>query len=224
MSDTSQQFENVFLLHVAASFDKQVYLAESLGEDHTWELDMNARTITFDDKLSFKVQVLGTESYELKTWLWAWANESPIPDDMRHASRQLKAFGERHGVREFKHAEVTVSEELTGYHFAVAATGIVEAQSFYRCDYSGGALYALIKDPTYRWHISDPLQRILRIFPQVVRRIQFTDHKTALANYLTFYGYKAVRGDGFVLAEDDSGPVLRAEFDENRRLTNLDIQ
>ena len=27
-------------------------------------------------------------------------NESPIPDDMRHASRQLKEFGERHGVRE----------------------------------------------------------------------------------------------------------------------------
>ena len=87
--------------HVFRVLENQFRLYQFLGT-HEWSFDMEAGRFTFVNSETKEVlarcpvQILGTESKESNTWLWAWANEaSQIPDPLLAGSRMVKSEGEK---------------------------------------------------------------------------------------------------------------------------------
>ncbi|MCC6905971.1 MAG: hypothetical protein IT326_09025 [Anaerolineae bacterium] len=214
-------FDSLFLAHIAASYDKQVYLHDSLGDNHRWQFDLTEGILTFNSRLSFAAQVLGTESLESHTWMWGWANEaSGIPPHLLEAALKMRALGEREHIRAFTASQMLLDGHISGYRFAVSACGVTQANCFYRAEYDGGALYLLIRDPAFRWRITDPLLRIARLFPEMVAKVGISNHLNALLHYLQFYELDWTRTDRYISARQP-GTTLTAEFDAEHRLVTL---
>ena len=72
-------FLDHFTQHIGTSFARQLALADYLGECR-WQVDVVGGTIHFEDKGSYPIQLLGSESEMEGTWLWAWANEMLVQE------------------------------------------------------------------------------------------------------------------------------------------------
>ena len=82
------------------AFDRQLLFADLIG-DLPWAYELQAGIVSFGDPFSWQAEVLGTESEESSTWLWAWANDaSTIPKQQQAASLKLKALDREHGIAE----------------------------------------------------------------------------------------------------------------------------
>ncbi len=67
---------------------------ESLIGDSMHEIELDAGIIRFND-LQFPLQVLGTESDNTLTWLWAWSDEqTEIPSALMQSAIQLRNWGQ----------------------------------------------------------------------------------------------------------------------------------
>jgi len=113
------------------SLEKQDKLAFLLG-DHTYELDLEAGKIRFNDDREFSFQVLGTESDNTLTWLWAWADEQTevVPEHLLQASRQLRDWGRHAGIREFISPAVDL-DRADGRVLSMIAAELCRASCFY---------------------------------------------------------------------------------------------
>ena len=81
----------MFSSHAVFSFDKQLLLADLIG-DLPWAFDLPSGILSFGDQFAWRAEVLGTESDEAKTWMWAWANhESNIPEQQQAAAALVRA-------------------------------------------------------------------------------------------------------------------------------------
>lgn len=209
-------------IYAAASFDKQLQLADLVG-DLSWNFDLHSGTLSFGDKHCWQAQVLGTESHVNNTWLWAWANErSNIPPQLLDAALTVKKYGEQHGIPELTEPELPLGDEVNGHMLAMIASGICEADAYYRGPYEGGAVFLLIKDEKFERHSGNPVLRILHVFPQAISAIDIHDHRVAFVSYLGYYGLKGEPEDNAVVVRQDGKVVIRAEFDELNRLTKLE--
>ena len=71
------------------AFKQQLHLGDLVG-DLPWAFDVPTGTLSFGD-LHWHAQILGTESHQTNTWLWAWANTgSNLPPALIQASLQMK--------------------------------------------------------------------------------------------------------------------------------------
>lgn len=230
----SQQFEDLFTRHGAASFDKQIYLEAMLGKSG-WAFDLNSGVLAFrrphEEDLQLNVQVLGTESEDSHTWLWGWANPSGIPETLLRSANELKALGATANVPELVTAELPITPRMTPQRIAMVACGVQRAACFFRASYPRGALYLLIKDPRYKRSITRPIPRIARVFPMFLSDYAVADQRTALISYLRFYrldvqeeNRRIVATTRFVsrsLIGTAAPQRLIGEFDEEDRLMSL---
>jgi len=183
---------HLYTQHAAASFDKQVYLRAMLGKAR-WSFALEQGTLAFSqphEMLQLSVQLLGTESQDSNTWLWAWANqESGIPTKSLEAVQQLRSIGQTQQVPELMQSELALTEEINGGRLAAIATGICRAACYFRVAYPGGVLYMLIKDAQYKRSVRHPLQRIAKLFPAFAkeRDALLLNQRTAYLSYLSFY-------------------------------------
>lgn len=107
----------------ARSFDKQLHLGDLIGECD-WNVDLKQGLLSFQDRYSWRIQILGTESTRGNTWLWAWANvASNLPPNLIEASLQLREFGKEHGIPEFTEAKLSL-DQIDGHTIALIASGI----------------------------------------------------------------------------------------------------
>lgn len=220
----------LFTQFAAAGLDKQLCVADLLGDNHTWNFDLAKGTLQFDtqrepfarsERLTCQAQVLGTESTIDNTWLWGWANgDSSIPASLLHYSSDLKAYGERHGIEEFIEPESLLSDTVNGAWLATIATGLLNANFYYRCSYDDGALFVLVADSTFRCGLSDPLRRITSVFPQLVAHVA-VNHRTAFLNYLHYYNLTTIDDGLRVTGSMPSGQSVTAVFDSLDRLVDL---
>lgn len=206
-----------------ASVDQQSCLSDLVGEDY-WSVDLAAGLIYFSDRYQWHVQLLGTESAASGTWLWAWANtESNIPAHLLAASLALKAYGEQHGIPELTTPQLPL-DQIDGHTLALLASGICEANAYYRCPYEGGALFVLIMDENFPKRTDPPLQRVATVFPQTIASLEVPDHKLALAGYLDHYGLTHEQDGDKIVVKENGEPVLTAAFDAQNRLTKLEAK
>ncbi|GIV85730.1 MAG: hypothetical protein KatS3mg052_2737 [Candidatus Roseilinea sp.] len=230
----SQKFEDLFIKHGAASFDKQIYLDAMLGKCG-WAFDLNSGILAFrrphEDDLQLNVQVLGTESEDSQTWLWGWANPSSIPAALLKLANELKAFGAVAGVPELVTPELPITSAVNPQRIALIACGVQRAACFFRAPYPRGALYLLIKDPRYKRSVTRPIPRIVRIFPAFLSRYPVHHPRAALLSYLQFYRLDVREEGQRIIATTKAAPrsplgagapqQLIAEFDEQDRLIAL---
>lgn len=213
-------YDQLFLQHVAASYDKQMLLSDLIG-GNDWQFDMTAGTLSFGSEHTFRIQLLGTESTHSNTWLWAWANEaSGIPANLLVASEQMKNVGRQHAIHEFLHPDWDLTDRLNGHMLSMIASGVCNCNAYYRGPYDGGALFMLIRDPAYWQPVSKPLLRVTTLFPQLVSNIPINDQQTAFRHYLAYYGAQVEEKGSEMTAQLDKD-VITASFDQHRRLTNI---
>jgi len=213
---------NISCRHAAASFDKQLHLSELVGEVD-WHFDMASGLLSFGNRFAWHVQLLGTESEETHTWLWAWANEgSDIPPFLLQVALQMKALGEQQQIPELT-TPMFPLDGIDGHFLAMLASGACKADAYYRCTYDDGAAYLLVQDENFPKNTEPPIQRIPSVFPQAIASIEIANHKEALAGYLEHNGLVGeAEGDTLVVKEDGEA-VLTATFDGQNRLAKLEV-
>ncbi|MEN7551645.1 DUF6882 domain-containing protein [Rapidithrix thailandica] len=214
----AQSFEELFEQHGALAFEKQFLLSEVIGENH-WQFDMNAGCISFGQELVFPVQVIGSLSFGDNSWMWGWANtQSGIPENLLEQSNALKALGEKLNIQELTEAHFAVGDNFE-HKIGMIASGLFGASSYYLANYGKGTLVVTIQsdqipDVNYNYP-----EKIFTTFPQLIGSIDI-NHREAFKNYLIDRGFQ-LKTDAHSIEGLKDGKTVRAEFDEQGRLTHL---
>ena len=157
--------------------------------DRHGPFDVPTGTLSFGTTHRWHAQILGTESHETNTWLWAWANTgSNLPFALIQASLQMKQLGEQQQIPELTEPQIPLTDEINGHVLSMIASGVCDADAYYRGPYDGGAAFLLIKDAKFPPSKEPPLARLAHFFPQAISAFSIPDHRLALTSYLDQYG------------------------------------
>ena len=125
------------------SLEKQAKFERLVGE-HFAEFDLDAGILKIDNDLALPFQVLGTQSDNTLTWLWAWSEEhADVQPDQITAAIKLKEWGLKQGIEEFFMPEVDI-ERADGMMISLIAAEVCKASCYYRDAYEGGAVFVLL--------------------------------------------------------------------------------
>lgn len=201
--------------YALASLEKQDKLEALIG-DSLHELDLDAGRLRFN-AFAFPMQVLGTESDNTLTWLWAWADEqTDIPEALLQDSLRLKIWGAQAGVPEFTAPSVDLAA-ADGHAMALIAAQVSRASCFFADHYEGGAAYLLLSDRIIDEQPPFDRDRLLRRMSDLFSRYEL-DQRAALRSYLELKEIAFTEGENLINAELDSRERLNAEFDDTGRL------
>jgi hypothetical protein len=155
--------------------------------------------------------------------LWSWANTaSNLPPEVIEAAEMMRQFGEQQEITEFTRPQLELGE-LDGHLLSLIASGICKANAYYRAPYDGGAAFLLIRDDRFPKQSEPPLARIVKVFPEALAALPIQNHRLALSSYLDYYGIPAKPDGDSIVVHDGEEPALTANFDEQDRLTSLDV-
>jgi hypothetical protein len=200
------------------SLEKQDKLDNVIG-DYLFELDLENGKVRFNE-LEFSCQVLGTESDNTITWLWAWADEqTEVPLDLITASRELKDWGKRLGVEEFTVPAMDLSK-ADGRAFSLIASELCKANAYYRDAYEGGSLFVLLFDARIDNQPSFDLTRLSRQLLDFISYYEL-NHRNVLFSYLQAKGLSPIEYGSRMVCKLETGELLSAEFDALGRLVLL---
>lgn len=201
------------------SLEKQEKLARLIG-DHTVEVDFETGIVRFSGDLVFPFQVLGTESDNTLTWLWAWADEqSELPEDLLKSSRQIREWGAGEGIRECIAPSVDLVG-VDGHVFSMIASAICRASCYYHDPYDGGASFLLLFGDEIDRQPSFDTAALSRQFSHLISLYEI-NHRAALLSYFKGKELPYSEQGNAVLGELESGEGLRAEFDGPGRLLSI---
>jgi hypothetical protein len=139
-----------------------------LSRYQRWEWDLDKGQITFSNDgvpmVIANFQVVGSLSEATDTWLWSWANPH-IKDDLVEDMFKVKAFGERHGLKDLIEEKWSAAEK-DGWIMTAISLKLLESAGAYRCPVEYGYWFILFKEI---WHTShaeldagaDPNQHVL---------------------------------------------------------------
>jgi hypothetical protein len=212
---------SLFHRHVAFSFDKQLQLADLIGELN-WSFNKPSGVLSFGDRFQWHVEILGTEAYDQDTWLWAWANQgSNIPAKLLEGSLTMKALGEEQRISELVTPELSLGD-LNGHMLCLIASGVCQANAYYRGPYTGGAAFFMIKDAKFPKPDVVPLARILSVFPQLISALEIPNHRLAFMGYLEDYGLVGKDEGSTIVVRENDKELMTATFNERNLLTELE--
>ncbi len=213
-----ETYDTLLEKYAGVAFEKQYSLVDLIG-DSDWGVDMETGLISFGDRLSAPMQILGTYSYDSATWLWAWANEaSNIPRELQKEANFLREFGEDNKV-EFLTMDEYKMEPTDVHSLGLIASGMFGSSAYYAGDYGDGILLVTIKDERIDDVAYNEQARILSVFPEIAR-IFAVNHKRALSSYLEAKEY-AVTMNNNKLSACKATNSISAEFDDMGRLLNI---
>jgi hypothetical protein len=216
MPKLTEYFEQFALI----SLEKQDKMDLLFGE-HSYDLDLDAGKIRFNDNLDVTFQVLGTESDNTLIWLWAWADEQTeeVPVDLLKASRDLRDWGAHEGVPEFTLPAVDL-HQADGHVLSMIACELCKASCYLRDAYEGGSAFLLLYDKLIDAQPIFDLSRLSRRFVDLISRYEI-NHRNVLLSYLRIRGLSLEEKGSAIISGLDSGERLSAEFDSAGRLTRL---
>ncbi len=209
---TMTAFIEYFETYLLAALEKQRRFQLLVG-DHAFELDLDVGKARFDSR-EYSFQVLGTESDNTLTWLWAWADEqAELSDDLIASARTLKAWGEHEHLHEFTSPSVDL-DRADGTMIALIGSMLAGASCYYRDSYEGGALFILLFGVPTAGLPALTRAELRRSLLDTAARYDF-NHLRALRSYLRHAG----------LSFDETAQTLTAELATGERLLtefNLD--
>lgn len=216
----NKQLLSTYTKHAAATLDKQIHL-NSLVSDLDFVYNKQPSELAFGDECRWSAQVLGSESEESKTWLWAWANgASGFTDESLVGVRKLQKLGKSKGIVELVTPEIPF-DEFDGNFWSVIASGLIDADAYFRAPYPGGALYLVIQDATFERSEERTLARLATVFPQAIAAFPMENHARALASYASYLDLNHEITGRKLLVSDKHGGQLEAQFDQRNRLEKL---
>lgn len=209
--------EDVLVEVGLAAFDRQLAFAELVG-DRDWQLDQEAGVLRLGSDLVLPAQILGSQSDQAGTWLWAWANPS-VDDRLTAMARSVRARGGDRAMAVLTDAQVDLARIGDAHLLALAAAGLIEADAYYRCPYQGGAAFVLVDladglpdvDLGAGARAEAVIRRAIVDVPQLVSR-------RSVERYLDHLNARVSR-HGDVITID---PGLTIRFDALGRLTSIE--
>jgi len=215
MTELISYFERYALI----SLEKQARLFSFLGE-HILELDLDAGLARFDSNRAYPYQVLGTESENSLTWLWAWADEqTEVPENLLVSAIQLRSWGEKEGLPEFTIPSLDL-DRADGTMLSLIASEVCSASGYYRDHYEGGSLFLLLDGIALDNQQGFDRQGLIRQLADLASRYDF-DHRSALLSYLLAKEIPSTETGGALGAELATGERLIAEFDPAGRVRTI---
>jgi hypothetical protein len=200
-------FEKIALV----SLEKQDDLIRRLGE-HIVNLDIETGLARFNTEAVFPFQVLGTESDNSLTWLWAWAEEQPeVSEELLRSAREMKALGAREGVTEFSLPSLDLNR-ADGTMLSLIASQVCAASGYYRDPYDGGTLFILLYGADTNSPPSFDRTGLVRALTDLVSRYDF-NHRNALLSYLKMKDLPFSESGDTVNGELAGGERIIAVFD-----------
>jgi len=215
MNSIISHFENIALI----SMEKQDGLLRRLGE-HFADFDFDEGVARFDPGTVLPIQVLGTESDNSLTWLWAWADEhTEVSETLLRSARELKTWGTKEGLFEFTAPSFDL-DPADGNMLALMATEICSASGYYRDPYDGGAVFLLLFGAgSDRRHDLDRTG-LIRAMRDLASRYDI-DHRRVLSSYFAKKGLPSSGSGDTVNAELAGGERLIARFDPAGRILTI---
>ena len=214
MSSLTEHFERYALV----SLEKQARLFSLLGA-HVLDLDLDAGIARFND-LAIPFQVLGTESDNALTWLWAWADEQEeVPDSLLTAAKELKAWGGKNDLPELIIPSLDLNR-ADGMFLSLIASGVCKASGYYRDPYEGGATFLLLHGIALDDRQVFDRTGLVRQIGDLAARYDF-NHRNALLSYFTAKSIPVSVAGNTVGAELSSGERLMAEFSSRGQIVTI---
>ncbi|MEK6744114.1 MAG: DUF6882 domain-containing protein [Nitrospirota bacterium] len=215
MNKLISYFEKIALV----TLEKQNGLIIRLGE-HILELDHDRGMARFNADIAYPFQLLGTESDNSLTWLWAWADEQPeVSEGLLRSARELKAWGAREGVTEFTTPAVDLNR-ADGSILSLIATGVCAASGYYRDPYDGGTLFILLYGADNGQPPVFDRMGLVHALSDLVSRYDF-DHRNTLLSYFTMKNLPFSDTGDTVNAELAGGERFVAMFDRAGRVITI---
>lgn len=208
-------FERYALL----SLEKQVKFRQLAGE-YLAELDLEAGLIRLSQDVQFPFQVLGTESDNTLTWLWAWADEqTELPVELIKSSLEIRAWGEKEGIIECTTPSVDINR-ANGHMISMVASEICGADCYYHDAYEGGGAFLLLfgdeisRQPGFT---ADELSRHISFLLSICD----FNHRNALHSYFSLRKLPFTEHATFVVGALESGDDIRVNFDSSGKLLSI---
>lgn len=215
-------FFSLLSLSVGMAVARQVRMGELIIKENGWNVDIRARKIMFGSS-AFEMSVLGSESDESGTWLWAWANtQSNIPELATAASRRAKKA--LAGCPEFSEKKFMLDELHNGHNIAMVCMSISEKNvCYYRCPYNGGAMFAQIEGLPEEIFAPLTEAELMRQYIEVIRGF-YCDHKLLAAGMLWLNGNEFTDGGSFIdgVFGDKTLRFIFEEADGLNRVVNIE--
>lgn len=201
------------------ALEKRSKLA-TLIEELPFEFDLDGGVARFGPDLEFPAQVLGTESDNTVTWLWAWADaQEELPPAVIRSALELRAWARTKGVQEFLLPSVDL-DHLTGDAAALIASEVCSASASYRSDYEGGALYLLLFDRRIEAQPGFGFAGFRHAVEELAARFDLDQRKTILS-YFEQTGLPVTDRGETVTGRLPSGGSIIAEFDGQNRVVRI---
>jgi hypothetical protein len=205
--------------YVALGFEKQIDFSE-LIEGRSWDADLTRGTITFGEDMEFPIQIIGSFSYSVNTWLWAWANsQSNLPENLMVDAKKLKAYGVQHKIDQLRTPEYSIKQDDL-HRLGLIAVGMFNADGYYFADYGSGIMLMTVTSEEIRKNRKIGHYRIFTTFPQVISNFNL-DHKNAFIAYLKAKGYQIEEKENKIIGTKGSDRCV-AILDQSHRITNLE--
>lgn len=201
------------------SLEKQQKFESLIGEDTT-ELDLDTGIIRFSGAFEFPFQVLGTESDNTLTWLWAWADEqTEVPPELMRSAFEMKEWGAKAGIPECAAVSVDL-DKADGRVFSMIASEVCNASCYYQDSYDGGALFLLLFGAAIDGQPPFDADGLFRRFSPLISLYNF-NHRNALLSYLRLKQLPFLEQGTLITSRLESGEQLQADFDSGARLKSI---
>ncbi|NDJ86177.1 MAG: hypothetical protein GYB66_09855 [Chloroflexi bacterium] len=217
-------FLDHFTEYVGMSFARQLALSDYLGECR-WQVNTLEGVIRFENKGQYPIQILGSESDLVGTWLWAWANEMLIRDvkpDVLRDAQTMRRYGDQHSIEELTVAEFDLDGRADGHMLSQLAVGVCNANCYYRGPYDEGASFFLLYDVPLDL-LPIPVVRISTVISEVTG-VYPVDHQRMAHAFLTQQGFSISTQDSEWLAKHEDGREFRISFDSEQRIAEMNFQ
>lgn len=210
---------DLFLEHLGASLARQKTLLRAT-EGLPCNIDLTAGRISFGERYTFPVQLLGRED-ETGTWTWGWALPG-IPEPLLRAARGLESYGRQNGLDAFRVPSFR-DEALGSDELAVLACGISQSDSFFIARTEEGLLFLLIPDLGGQIRRDTSVRFAAEVIAEMLQTYELRNPRPALKAYLRSEGYEIDEtSPGQWTALHPGGSRITLKFDSRGRLAKLD--
>ena len=203
--------ESIFI-----STEYQARLAEITG-DSDWSVDFSAPSFTLqsDPSRSLAPYLLGTESEQRGSWIWAWQELGHFPETVVSAAVQTREAGERLEIPELTTDELLTSEGLAR-RLTLAAKAVTGIYAHYPAVAGGGVRAWLLVDGPELELPEPTVQRMGRVMAQALQTGTAEHHQRAVDSYARLRGAHISWDTEACAVVTAADGALRLWFDERR--------
>jgi hypothetical protein len=215
MSWIKEYFEKFALI----SLEKQAKFEHLTGE-HLAEFDPDAGILKINNDLALPFQVLGTQSDNTLTWLWAWSEEhADVQPELLTAAIKLKEWGLKNAIEEFFRPEIDI-ERADGMMISLIAAEVCKASCYYRDSYEGGAVFALLSGAGIDRQLPFELSGFLSAFTELASCYDL-NHRNTVLSYVRIKGLPFVEDGAKLIGKLESGEEFRMEFGGSGNIVSM---